>query len=64
MLKSSLWDYIDAYTLVSGTAALAEIAADGRNNDIEAVFKNVVRSIFASAKQLIHKQIMLKTSIE
>ena len=50
MLKSSLWDYIDAYTLVSGTAALAEIAADGRNNDIETVFKNVVRSIFASAK--------------
>ena len=50
MLKSSLWDYIDAYTLVSGTAVLAEIAADGRNSDIEAVFKNVVRLIFASAK--------------
>ena len=50
MLKSSLWDYIDVYTFVSGTAAVAEIAADGRNNDMEAAFKNVVRSIFASAK--------------
>ena len=50
MLKSSLWDYLDAHTLVSGTAALAEIAAYGRSNDIEAVFKNVVRSIFTLAK--------------
>ena len=39
MLKSSLWDYLDAHTLVSGTAALAEIAAYGRNNDIEAYLK-------------------------
>ena len=40
MLKSSLCDYSDANTLVSGTITVAELAAGGGNNDIEIVFKN------------------------
>ena len=32
MLRSSLCDYGDAYILVSGTIAVAEIAAGGGNN--------------------------------
>ena len=40
MLKSSLCDYSDANTLVSGTITVGELAAGGGNNDIEIVFKN------------------------
>ena len=40
MLKSSLCGYSDAYILVSGTIAAAEIAASGGNNNVQLVFKN------------------------
>ena len=40
MLRSSLCDYGDAYILVSGTIAVAEIAAGGGNNGTEVVLKN------------------------
>ena len=37
MLRSSLWDYSDAYILVSGT--VAKLAAGGGNVEIQVVFK-------------------------
>ena len=40
MLKSSLYDYSGAYTLVSGTITVAALAADEENNNIQIVFKN------------------------
>ena len=40
MLKSSLYDYSDAYILVSGTITVVTLAAGGRNNNIQVVFKN------------------------
>ena len=40
MLILSLCDYSDAYILVSGTIAVAELAAGGGNNNIQKVFKN------------------------
>ena len=40
MLKISLYDYSDAYILVSGTIIAASLAAGRGNNDIEVVFKN------------------------
>ena len=39
-LRSSLCDYSDAYILVSGTITVAALAATGRNNGIQVVFKN------------------------
>ena len=40
MLKSNLYNYNDAYILVSGTITVAALAAGGGNNGIEVVFKN------------------------
>ena len=40
MLKSSLCDDSDAYILVIGTISVAALAAGGRNNGKEVVFKN------------------------
>ena len=40
ILRSSLFDYFDAYVLVSGTKAVAEVAAGRGNNNIQVVFKN------------------------
>ena len=43
MLKSSLWDYSDAYILVKRTITTAPVpppAANPNNNDKEVVFKN------------------------
>ena len=40
MLRLSLCDYSDAYILVSGTITVAALAAGGRNNNIQVVFKN------------------------
>ena len=40
MLNSSLCDHSDAYVLLSGTITVIELAVSGRNNGIEAVFKN------------------------
>ena len=40
MLKSSLCNYSDAYTLVSGTITVSELAGGGGNKNIHAVFKN------------------------
>ena len=40
ILRSSLFDYFDAYVLVSGTKAVAEVAAGRGNNTIQVVFKN------------------------
>ena len=40
MLRSSLWDYSDAFILVSGTITVAALAAGGGNNNIQVVFKN------------------------
>ena len=39
-LKSSLYGYSDAYILLSGTITIAELAAGGRNNNIQVVSKN------------------------
>ena len=39
MLRSSLCDYSDAYILASGTITFKALAAGGRNNDIQVVFK-------------------------
>ena len=39
MLKSSSCDYNDAYILLSGTAAVAKLAAGGSYNNISVVFK-------------------------
>ena len=41
MLRSSLRDYCDAYILMSGTLIVTESAADGGNNNIQVVSKNV-----------------------
>ena len=41
MLSLSLCDYSDVYILVSGTIAVAELAAGGGNNNIQKVFKNI-----------------------
>ena len=38
VLRSSLCNYSDAYILVSGTITVAEVAAVGGNNGIQAVF--------------------------
>ena len=40
MLRSSLCDYSDAYIFVSGTITVGALAAGGRNNNIQVVFKN------------------------
>ena len=40
MLRSSLFDYSDAYILVGGTITPAALAAGGGNNDIQVEFKN------------------------
>ena len=41
MLKSSLYDYSDAYILVKGTVSIAAQAGGNPNNkDKEVVFKN------------------------
>ena len=40
ILRSSLFDYFDAYVLVSGTKAVAEVAAGRENDNIQVVFKN------------------------
>ena len=40
MLRSSLCDYSDAYILLSGTIAVAEVAAGRGNNGLQVVFKN------------------------
>ena len=43
MLRSSLWDYSDAYILVKGTITIAPVAppaAEPNNNYKEIVFKN------------------------
>ena len=40
ILRSSLFDYFDAYVLVSGTKAVAEVAAGRGNNNIQVLFKN------------------------
>ena len=42
MLRSTLCDYIDSYILVSRTIAVAEVAAGGGNDNIQAVLKNCV----------------------
>ena len=38
MLEPSLWNYSDAYILVSGTITVAALAAAGGNNSIVVVF--------------------------
>ena len=40
MLRSSLCDYNDSCTLVSGTITVTVLAAGGRNNGIQLIFKN------------------------
>ena len=40
VLRLSLFDYSDAFTFVRGTITVAELAAGGGNNGIEALFKN------------------------
>ena len=40
MLRSSLCDYSDAYIVLSGTITVAALAAAGKNNIIQVVYKN------------------------
>ena len=40
MLRSSLCHYSDVYIIMSGTITVAELAADGGNNNIQVEFKN------------------------
>ena len=40
MLRSRLWDYSDAYILVSRTITVSALAAAGWTNNIQVVFKN------------------------
>ena len=40
MLKSGLCDYSDVYILISGIITVSELAAGGRNNNIQVVFKS------------------------
>ena len=40
MLRSSLCDYNDSCTLVSGTITVTVLAAGGGNNGIQLIFKN------------------------
>ena len=45
MLRSSLCDYSDAYIVLSGTITVAALAAAGKNNIIQVVYKNCACSI-------------------
>ena len=40
MLKPNLYNYSNAYILLSGTKTVAELVAGGGNNNIQVVFKN------------------------
>ena len=40
MLKPNLYNYSNAYILLSGTKTVAELVAGGWNNNIQVVFKN------------------------
>ena len=40
ILKTSLPDYSDAYILVIGTITVAELEADGKNDNKKVTFKN------------------------
>ena len=40
MLKPSLYNYSNAYILLSGTKTVAELVAGGGNSNIQVVFKN------------------------
>ena len=40
MLRSSLYDYSDAYILMSGTITVTALAVGGANNNIPVVLKN------------------------
>ena len=40
MLRSSLWEYSDAFIRVSGTITVAALAEGRGNNDIQVVFKS------------------------
>ena len=64
ILRSSLCDYSDAYILVSGTIAVAELAGAWGNNDIRLLFTNCAQFTNCLSKITMHKQIMLKTSIK
>ena len=46
MLRSSLFDFVDAYILVSGTKTVAEVASGRGNNSIQVVFKNCAPFFF------------------
>ena len=46
MLRSSLFDFVDAYILVSGTKTVAEVASGRGNNGIQVVFKNCAPFFF------------------
>ena len=40
ILQSSIYDYSEAYMLVSGTITVTALAVGGSNNSIQLVFKN------------------------
>ena len=46
MLRSSLFDFVDAYILVSGTKAVAEVVSGRGNNGIQVVLKNCAPFFF------------------
>ena len=57
MLKSSLFDYSDAYILIRGTVIVNSTAADAYANNInkKVVFKNLVAFINCMSDINIHK---------
>ena len=57
MLKSSLFDYSDAYILIRGTVIVNSTAADANANNInkKVVFKNLVAFINCMSDINIHK---------
>ena len=46
VLRSSLFDFVDAYILVRGTKTVAEVASGRGNNGIQVVFKNCAPFFF------------------
>ena len=52
-LKPILCDYNNAYVLIKGTVSVATVAASGRNNNKEVIFKNCVQEGNADATMFL-----------
>ena len=64
MLRSSLCDYSDAYTLVNGAVTVTALPADRGNNNIQVVFKNCApfTNCISKINNTQMDNVMLKTS--